>query len=62
MENRNLVLADALTFGLIAFVAALFGFSGLSQNVALIGKIVCAVSIVLVALSLVVKRPSARKG
>ncbi len=57
MENHKLILADLLIFGLIAFVAAIFGYSGATGDVSLIGRVVCYVAIVLAALALVVKRP-----
>jgi uncharacterized membrane protein YtjA (UPF0391 family) len=58
MEKRRLILADVLTFGSIALVAALFGFFHHTDGDAmLIGRVVCAVSLVLVALSLTVRRP-----
>jgi hypothetical protein len=56
MEKKDLVLADVATFGLIAAVAALFGFSHLGTEVNLIGGIVCCISTVMTALSMTAKR------
>jgi uncharacterized membrane protein YtjA (UPF0391 family) len=57
MEKAKLVLADVVIFGLIALVGALFGFSNTGGVALITGRAVCFVATVLVALSLVVKRP-----
>jgi hypothetical protein len=57
MQKGKQILADITTFGMIAIVGALFGYSNAGALVILTGRVVCCVSTVLIALSLFVKRP-----
>jgi hypothetical protein len=57
MEKGKRILADCLTFGLIALAGAVFSFSSAGGMVALTGRVVCCVSSVLVALAVFIKRP-----
>jgi len=56
MEKVVLILRDVIIFGLTALFGAVLGFSNLGGATALAGKVVCCISMVLVALSLVVNR------
>jgi uncharacterized membrane protein YtjA (UPF0391 family) len=57
MREHLPLWTDVITFLIIALVAYPFAFLGVSGEVANVGKIVCAVSVVCAALSFAVKRP-----
>ncbi|HAT11562.1 MAG TPA: DUF1328 domain-containing protein [Planctomycetes bacterium] len=48
----------AITFFIIAIVAALFGFSGIAQDMAYIGKILAVVGLVLALITFFIHRRS----
>ncbi len=50
----------AVVFFVIAIVAAVFGFTGIAQDSAYIGKIIAAIGIVLAIVSLIFSRRSAK--
>jgi uncharacterized membrane protein YtjA (UPF0391 family) len=50
------MLSWAITFFIIAIVAAIFGFSGIAQDTAYIGKILAVIGIVLALVSFVFHR------
>jgi len=57
MREHLPLLTDVVTFLIIALVAYPFAFLGVAGEPAVIGKIVCGMSIVLAVLCLVIKRP-----
>jgi hypothetical protein len=57
MEKLGFVFGDVATFGLIAIVASLFGFSHAGVEVTLIGRTICFIALVSVGLSTTVKHP-----
>jgi uncharacterized membrane protein len=56
MENGKFIITDLITFGLIAIVGALFGFSNAAGVAVVVGRAICCVSTGLAAVSLFVKR------
>jgi uncharacterized membrane protein YtjA (UPF0391 family) len=58
--NGITMLYWAVVFFVIAIVAAVFGFTGIAQDSAYIGKIIAAIGIVLAIVSLIFSRRSAK--
>jgi|GEM_PF-135077 Small integral membrane protein len=54
LRGRHIMLSWAITFLIVALVAALFGFTGLAAGAASIAKILFAVFLVLFLVSLIV--------
>lgn len=50
----------AVVFFIIAIVASIFGFSGISNDMAYIGKIIAVIGIILAIISFVFSRRSSR--
>lgn len=56
----TIMLQWAIVFFVIAIVAAIFGFSGIAQDMAYIGKILAVIGIILAVLSYILHRRSSR--
>ncbi len=52
------MLSWAVTFFIIAIIAAIFGFSGVAHDTAYIGKILAVIGIILAVLSFIFHRRS----